>query len=69
LLSGSSVFTPSDKTKYEVVPIGITKRADGDLADASACCKGSLWKNHGICGRAIPTLPRGLRCWQKERAW
>ena len=55
LFSAASVFKAIDQQKYEVVPIGITKKADGLLLPMrSVCLRASRWSLSGSCVPATP---------------
>jgi len=71
LLSAASVFNAIDKTKYEVVPIGITKEGRWvTSADAERLlAREASGRTTASAGGRSRRYPRGLRCWQKERAW
>ena len=64
LLSAASVFNAIDKSKYEVVPIGITKEGRWLTAgDAERLLQGKARTNRSICGPAILRRHRVPRCW------
>ncbi len=78
LLSAASVLKAIDKTKYEVVPIGITKEGRWLTAEhAERLLKGDAGegeepaphKTKSICGRAIRTQLPAQPCWPRVNPW
>src|SRR5208282_315896 len=77
LLSAASVLNAIDKTKYEVVPIGITKdgrwltaeHAERLLRGEKQPDKSGSQRRGSICAPAIRRRLRVRPCWRRESRW